>query len=245
MEKILLFYSENQTFINFIKDCVYVVGVWSLIRYLLNWNYVRKTTQIDSNLKFRKRIESALDDYVIDTHRNGRKDVGIRFVHWKNYPWFLKDDGYKNFLYIKYLDKRILGSSWIDNTGIYFYEILWFTSTSVYVDERGRFFFDSKGKDYKGFAEYKNKCLVMHLPFSNIINFDFREVIEHEPVFYIKYKYTKYKKLYSNQYVIREKFGDEYLRLELDNRKQISKYFLPYYKMRKKCKKEFSSLEIR
>jgi hypothetical protein len=178
MEQILKFYSENETLINLIKDIVYFFGVFTVIKYLWNWNFVRKTEKIESNLNFRERIEAALDDYVIKENKNGIKDIGVRFVHWKNYPWHLQDDGYKHLLKVEYHGNQLLLSSWIDNVGIYFQEHLWFTSSSVYVDANGIFFFAPSDKIYKGFTEHKNKRLVVHLPFTNIVNFDFREVIE-------------------------------------------------------------------
>ena len=79
METILCWYKDNETLINFIKDIVYFLGAFTLIKYLWNWNYNRKTAQIESNLKFRERIESALEDYVIEKNKNGIKDIGIRF----------------------------------------------------------------------------------------------------------------------------------------------------------------------
>jgi hypothetical protein len=66
MAMILSWYKDNDTLINFIKDIVYFLGAFTLIRYLWNWNFIRKTEKIESNLKFRQRIEAALDDYVIE-----------------------------------------------------------------------------------------------------------------------------------------------------------------------------------
>lgn len=230
MEQILKFYNENATLINFIKDIVCFLSAFTLIKYLWNWNFIRKTEKIESNLKFRERIEAALDDYVIKENKNGIKDIGIRFVHWKNYPRRLQNDGYKHLLKVEYHDNQLLLSSWIDNVGIYFQEHLWFTSSSLYIDAAGIFFFASSERQYKGFTEHKNKRLIVQFPFTKIVNFDFREIIEYEPVLYIRYPYTKYKKLYSREYQIREKFGDEYSYVELDSRKQISKHTWVRYK---------------
>ena len=96
METILSWYKDNGTFINFIKDIVYFLGAFTLIKYIWNWNFIRRTEKIESNLKFRERIEAALDEYVIEENKNGRKNIGIRFVHWKNYPWDIQNDGYKH-----------------------------------------------------------------------------------------------------------------------------------------------------
>ena len=69
------------------------------------------------------------------------------------------------------------------------------------------------------------------MPFTSIVNFDFKEIIEYEPVFYIKYYYTNYKKLYSQHYVIKEKLGNNYLRIELDNKNKLEKYSFISYKL--------------
>jgi hypothetical protein len=229
MEAILYWYKDNADLINFIKDIVYFFGAYALIRYLWSWNYLRRTSQIELNLKFRERIEPALEAYVIEKNRHGIKDIGIRFVCWKNYPWCLNDDGYKHLLKTEYHNNALLDSSWIDNTGIYFQEHLWFNSSSVYVDARGIFFFAPSREYHKGFTEHSGKRLIFQLPFTKIVNFDFRQIIEYEPVFYIRHPYTKHKKLYSQKYQIREKLGDAYSCVELDSRKQISKYSLIRY----------------
>lgn len=188
--KVLNLYLDNKDWIELVKDAVFFYGAITIIKYLWNRNYTRKIKEIDNNLRFRERIEKALSDYVIQKHKNGIKGIAIRFVYWKNYPWKFQNDGFPHSLKIEYHNDQILGSSWIDNTGIYFQEPLWFSSSSVYVDANGIFFFARQGSVYKGFVEHSDKCLVTHLPFINIINFDFKEVIEYEPVFYIKYYYT-------------------------------------------------------
>jgi hypothetical protein len=238
METILFWYKDNETLINLVKDIVYFFGAYYIINSLWNWNYMRKTAQIESNLKFRERIETPLEDYVIEKNKNGIKDIGIRFVRWKNYPWHLNDDGYKHILKIEYNDEnQLLSSSWIDNTGIYFQEDL--SSSSVYVDKNGIFFSAPSDKVYKGFTEHKNKRLVLHLPFTNIVNFDFREYIEYEPLFYIKCHYTNYKKLYSRKFWVREKLGDSNSSMELDSRKELSRYSWINYKITQVSSKLF------
>jgi len=114
-------------------------------------------------------------------------------------------------------------SGWINKTGLNFQENIWFTGKSIYVDKDGIFFFAPKGETYDNFEELADKCLIQHMPFSSIINYDFKEYIEYEPVFYIKYHYTKYSKLYSNHLIVREKAGKNYFSHELDRKLQISK----------------------
>lgn len=231
---VLSFYKEHKDWLELIKDIIYILGapliLYKLYKYLSDRDFIRKTGKIETNLRFRERIDLELQDYVLKQNKNGIKDVGIRLVHWKNYPRQLDDDGYKHLLRIDYENNYILGSSWIDNLGINFQEHPWSFGCSVYIDENGIFFFAQKGTLYKGFTENKDICLVMHMPFTSIVNFDFKEIIEYEPVFYIKYYYRNYKKLYSQHYVIREKLGNPYLRIELDNKKKLDKYSLISYK---------------
>lgn len=223
-ESVLKFYVDNKDWVSFIKDIVYFWGAYALLKYLWNRNYSRKTKEIAHNLQFRDRIEKELEAYVIRENKNGIKDISIRFVYWKNYPRKLAADGFKHILQIEYHNDQIIGSSWIDNTGIFFQNHLWFFSTSAYVDKNGIFFFAPEGHSYRGFTEHKNRRLITHVPYTNIVNFDFKEIIEYEPVFYTKHYYTNYKKLDSDNYILRERHGQPYFNLELDRRKQLKKY---------------------
>ncbi|WP_036308601.1 hypothetical protein, partial [Methyloglobulus morosus] len=150
---VLSFYKNNKDWIDLIKDIIFIFGVPLLLyksyKYLKDRTLISKTEKIETNLRFRDRIESELQNYVLEKNKNGKKDIGIRFVYWKNYPWQLSDDGYKHFLKIEYHHDLILGSSWIDNTGINFQEHLWYFGNSVYVDKNEIFFFAPKETTYK------------------------------------------------------------------------------------------------
>lgn len=128
------------------------------------------------------------------------------------------------FLRVSYHNDRILCGSWIDNTGLKVYSPLWWYSNSVYLDEKnGIFFIDKKEQRFKGFVEIRNCILVKHLPYSNIVNFDFKEYIDYDAVLYTKYKYDS-KKLYSDEIILREKEGTPYQRLELNKNLELKKY---------------------
>lgn len=223
MECILGFYLRNKDWIDLIKDLVFLLGAFGVVRYLITWNYKSKVSQIERDLNFRDNLEHKLQDYVLEKHKNDIKDIGIRFIYWKNYPWSLENDAFKHYLFVRSFDNNVMPSGWIDKTGINFQKHFWHSSTSIYVDANGIFFFAPENGSYIGFKELKNKCLVKHMPFSNIVNYDFREYIEYEPVFYIKYPYTKYKKLYDSQYIVREKLDDNYFQEELKGNLQIKK----------------------
>lgn len=153
------------------------------------------TRQIEHDLATREKIEKELEEYV---HKNRENDVssGIRLIYCKNYPWSLDNDGFKKLLFIETVAKNVMPYGWLNKTGINFQEHVWFLGYSIYIDKEGIFFSAGEGRSYRGFRELRDKRLVMHMPFSNIVNFDFKEYKEYEPVFYIRYRYNRFKKLY-------------------------------------------------
>lgn len=231
MEYFLIVHDYWKPWIDLIQDTAFLLGIipffiaiFKFIKFLKARDFLIASEKIESNLRFRERIEPKLENYILEKHKNKIKDIGVRFIYCKNYPREISKDAYKHLLRIEYNDQRILGASWINNTGIYFQEHLWFSNTSAYVDQEGVFFFASSGGVYKNFTEHKNKCLVIHLPFTNIVNFDFEEKIEYEPIFYTKVPHNDFKSLYSQIFALRERIEDTYFRLELDRRKQIKEY---------------------
>lgn len=235
MDEVLEIYLKYQYWINLIKDLAFLAGAVTFFRgaylffaYIQNRSYTEKAIEIDKNINFREKLEPKLNDYIFDAAK-GTKDISIRFVHWKNYPWKLDDDGFKFLLRINYLEKTP-HYGWIDNTGIYLEEPIWF-SNSLYIDNNGIFFIDKKDQKHKGFTEIADAVLVLHMPFSNIVNYDFRERIEYEPVFYIKHQYLNWKKLYNDKVSVREKHGTEYKNIELSQSKMIRRFSKFSYKI--------------
>ena len=225
-------YKASKDWLELIKDFIYVLGFITVARYVWTRNFNLKTAEIENNLRFRERIESALEDYVLEKHKNKIRDIGVRLVHWKNYPWKLKNDGYLHTLQVNIVDSNTIPYGWIDNTGIFFAEPVWFFGQSFYVDKNNIFFIAPKGLKIKNFKELTHKILVRHMSFTKIINYDFKERIEYEPIFYIKYPYTD-ENLYSDEYKIREKHGDEYFLLEVTRKKHLKKYSWARYKLLK------------
>lgn len=228
MKIILDTYLEYKDWINLIKDVVFLFGGYYLIKYLINKNFTEKSKAIKENLKFREDLEEHLKEYVIEKHKN-QVGIEVRFVHWKNYPSDLDNDGFKHTLFTYSPAGNILPSGYIDNTGINIEEPIWRYSRSAYVDGNGIFFFDSVDNDYKGFREYKNTVLVYHLSYKNIVNYDFREFIEYEPVFYITYPYTNVKKLYDDKVELRNKADEEFLMISLNQKKMMREYSVIKY----------------
>lgn len=235
MDSALSLYSENSVLIDFIKDVILVIGLYKVIRYIWRWQYTVKTSEIGRDLGIREGIEGQLESYVLEKAENGKKDIAVRFIHWKNYPHNLENDAYKHHLWINFNEGRTLPSGWIDNTGLKFQEHLWFYGQNLYLDDNGIFFFSAGTKEYTGFKRIPNVVLVVHMPFSNIVNFDFKQKIEYECILYTRHPYSKYKKLYSDEYIIREKYGQPYLRIELSRRHQLGRYrWVSYMALRAK-----------
>ncbi len=215
-------YLRYQNYINLAKDIIFFLGAWKIFSYLINKKFQDTCNQINENLALREKIEPQLKEFI---QGEGRC---IRFVHWKNYPWSLAEDGFKFLLRINYENNKP-SYGWIDNTGINFEEPpLKFLSQSVYLDKNGIFFIAEKNKKFKNFQEIRCSFIV-HLPFRNILNFDFKERIEYEPVFYTRYYYMDWKRNYDDLVILREIKGEEWLRYELSQKRMLKKYSLAGY----------------
>lgn len=234
-DTVLCFYLNHKNWIELIKDAVFLSGAFALFRWLWKRRLNETSDQIRKNLEFRERIEPHLDKYVRDKASNDVKDIGIRFIHWKNYPWNVSDDAYKFCLRVNYFESKP-HFGWIDNTGISFEEPLWWFESSVYEGEKGIFFIDRKGLKIKGFEEYSDAVILTKLPFAHIVDFDFKEYVEYEPIFYIRYPYNKWKKLYEDDLILRERpHVDEthYLRRQLKQSRRLKRYSWVGYNMMK------------
>lgn len=172
-----------------------------------------------------------------------------------------QDDGYAQRIHYRTFDNCLSGG-WIDNIGIWLEETSCWSSSSLYLDANGIFFFAEQDKQYKGFIEFKDVGPVYQLPFKHIINFDFREFIEYEPVIYIKYRYSSFKKLYGRTIQIKRKLNAdnkyntgcyEVIRSEgLDSKNLLKKYNYFYYRilqikivMKNFCKDQIESYKER
>lgn len=221
----------SEDWISLAKDVAFFTGFYFVLKFLWNFRFERKSKAIRENLEFREKMEPDLEAYILDKPK-GTKEIAIRFVHWKNYPANVSNDGFPHFLHIRYQD-QILQHGWIDNTGIKFEEKIWFFSNSVYVDQNGISFIGPEGGEYPGFEEAPDIVIVFHLPFTNIVDSDFREYIEYEPVFYISHPYTRFRKLYDDEIELRERLGYQYYSRELSLRKMMRKYSWTKYQLLK------------
>ena len=160
-------------------------------------------------------------------------------VHWKNYPWRLEDDGYKQLLYYDTnLDKRLPhGTEFLTNTGILVEEHIWFFDCSLYLGKYGIYIVGKSGQKMTGFREVRQKLkLVRTLKYKHIINWDFEEKIEYEPVFYTRYKYTS-RQLFEDEFFA-QNYDDDgiskdlYFHETLDMRNRVkNSKSLKYYRL--------------
>ena len=195
--------------IEILKDIAFVISIFPIVIVVRKYLFNKKKEEIANNLKIRKEIQKKLLEYANGYDRSTPHPIGIRLVHWKNYPWKLEDDGYKQILYYDVdMDKFCQPqANFLSNTGILIESALWHFSKSVYLGKYDIYIIDKKGKKIRGFQEIEQDTKLVHtLKYKHIINWDFEEKIEYEPVFYTRYKYSN-KKLFENDFIIRNFYG--------------------------------------
>lgn len=215
--------SKTSSYISYFTNIIIIVGaVWGKA----NWNFEKKLKEINNDLTKQNSLKSPLNKYVQEKSESGIKDICIRFIYYKNYPYNLEDDGYKYCLHILYHESDVLFGSWKDNVGIKICDHVWFSSCSIYVNlTNGISFVDCRGRAPKGFQEYKNSCLVYCLLYRNILNYDFEYPLEHEPRFYVRYKNDRDN--FDNEVQIVSK--DHSVLTIIDKRLQMKKYNILSY----------------
>lgn len=229
MNILIKYQAHIQVILNLILLLTSILALFSLGSFIVSL-FSRKfnsvAEKIKKNLELREKLEIQLSDYIRDNFP-GTGDVGIRFIYWKNYPWNIDQDAYKFLLHINDRTSPPF-YGWIDNTGVSFEEHIWFYGKSVYVDERGIYFISKVGENNKGFVEYRNARIIKKIPFDNIVNFDFRERVEYEPIFYTRYKYDN-KRIWDDEIFIRNRDGEKYFKIKLKIKYKITSYsFLKY-----------------
>ncbi|HSX30266.1 MAG TPA: hypothetical protein VLE73_06945 [Candidatus Saccharimonadales bacterium] len=189
-------------YVELVANAIVIVGALPVFFWLKNRAFERKKKEISDNLAIRSDIKERLREHADGYDRSKPHDIGIRLVHWKNYPWRLEDDGYKQLLYYDTnLDKRLPhGTEFLTNTGILVEERIWFFDYSLYLGKYGIYSVGKSGQKMTGFREVRQKLkLVRTLKYKHIINWDFEEKIEYEPVFYTRYKYTS-RQLFEDEF---------------------------------------------
>jgi hypothetical protein len=214
----------------FLANTIVIIGAIPVFIWLKNRSFDKRKQEIKDNLSIRKNIQDKLREHADGYDRTVAQSIGIRLVYWKNYPWKLDDDGYKQGLYYDTnLDKRVShGTEFLTNTGILVEDHIWFLSRSLYLGKYGIYTIAKPGLNLKGFSEVNQKIkIISTLKYKYVINWDFEEKIEYEPVFYTKYKYTNVK-LFENQ-IFAQNYDDDginndlYFHEVLDRRNRVKR----------------------
>lgn len=206
-----------------IASLVVIAGAGPIFFWLKNHSFEKKRKEIRENLVMRDDIRDKLRNHADGYDRSTPRDMGIRLVYWKNYPWNLDDDGYKQILYYNTnLNKKLShDTEFLNNIGILVEEHIWYVNKSLYLGKFGTYIIDRSGQNIAGFLEIKQKVkLVKTLRYKYIINWDFEEKIGYEPIFYTKYTYTN-QKLYDEDFLV-QNYDDDGIKKNLIFYKQLN-----------------------
>jgi hypothetical protein len=201
------FYISSKNIVDLLKDMIFFFGTLAGWKLWKDRKFAEISREIQSNLKFRKKIEPLLIEYFSQYGEYWKMDVKIKFLSWKSYRQFetVQDDFFSHCIFVErfqFYEKQSAPWMFIDDKGINFQKHIWFSASSVYLDENGIFFVDKKSKKFRFFKEIENCVMVLHLPYKNIIDSDFRGEYDRAPIFYTRYHCNQYKKLYSDKVVI-------------------------------------------
>jgi len=115
------------------------------------------------------------------------------------------------------------GTEFLTNTGILVEEHIWFLNCSLYLGKYSTYIVSKSNQKIPHFTEVKQKIkLVRNLKYKLIVNWDFLEKIEYEPVFYIKEKYMK-KKLYEDDFFA-QNYDDDGINKDLYFHESLNKH---------------------
>ena len=209
MSEVIKWYIRHKDLIDLVKDIIFFIGAtatfigfYQFIKFLLQRKIINKRQEMKNDLRLYNEIHANLKEFVdsYNAKPNNLRDIGIRLLYIKNYPYKLDNDGYRQMLYYYFMSEHHKASGYISGKGLYVLEHLWHYSEAIYYNLKNKkWFIDKNGKKFKNYSELKHKQLVKRIPFSNIYGYDFNSdwADKGEPVFYTKYKYYKWK-LFAN-----------------------------------------------
>ena len=209
MSEIVKWYIQHKDLIDLVKDIVFFIGAtatfisfYQFIKFLIQRKIINKRQEMDNDLRLYNEIHVNLKEFVdsYNAKPNNLRDIGVRLLYIKNYPYKLDNDGYRQMLYYYFMSENHKASGYVSGKGLYVLEHLWYYSEAIYYNSKNKkWFIDKKGKKFKNYNELEHKQLVRRIPFSNIYGYDFNSdwADKGEPVFYTKYKYYKWR-LFAN-----------------------------------------------
>ncbi len=207
---IVNWYVQHKDQLDLLKDILFAIGLiatfygyFKFLKFLTQRGSLNKRLEMENDAKMYNEVQGKLKDFV-DSYRDAseenRRDIGIRLLYIKNYPYKLENDGFSQMLYYYFMSEYHKASGYVSTTGLYVMEHLWYFGNSIYYNPKNeKWFIDKKGLKFKKYRELKHRQLVKRIPFANILGYDFNSdwADKGEPVFYTKYKYYKWK-LFAN-----------------------------------------------
>lgn len=205
MKQVLEWYIRNKDYIDLVKDVVFMfgavatfVGFYQFIKLLTQRKVLNKRQEMDNDARLYCEVHGKLKEYVesYGVKPDKLRDIGIRLLYIKNYPYNLDNDGFRQYLYYYFLTEDHNPSGYISGTDIYVLDHVWFWDYSVYFNPKnGKWFTDKKELVFRKYVELKYTHILKRIPFANIYGYDFDSdwADKGEPVFYTKYKYTNWK----------------------------------------------------
>jgi hypothetical protein len=202
---IVTWYVQYKNYFDFVKDILFAIGIiatfygyFRFLKFLTQRGALNKRQEMENDTKMYDEVHGKLKVFVDSYNASSEKlrDIGIRLLYIKNYPYKLENDGFSQMLYYYFLTDYHKASGYISSTGLYVMEHLWFWGDAVYYNPKNeKWFTDKKGLSFKKYRQLKHKQLVRRIPFASILGYDFDSdwADKGEPVFYTKYKYYKWK----------------------------------------------------
>lgn len=205
LEEVVRWHTQHQDYINFFKDVIFAIaivatfyGYFKFLKFLTRRKVLNKRQEMENDAKLFNEIHKKLKEYVdsYEASQNELRDIGVRLLFIKNYPYKLDADGFRQELYYYFMSEHHKANGYISGKGLYVMDYLWFLGNSIYYNPKNKkWFIDEKGHSYRKYKELRHKQLVKRIPFANIYGYDFNSdwADKGEPVFYTKYKYYKWK----------------------------------------------------
>jgi hypothetical protein len=204
---ILSWYESTTMSWNLIKDIIYMsgllYGLYKINRFIRSYSFDKKCKDIEDNLEMRNRIEKHIADFISGKPKHNKR-TRLCLTHWKNYPsQFIHGtfNEYNIYYNLSIRGENFPRTGFADNVGLYFEEELdrgnygfYNKANELYINKKYGYdicFFGKSNRNYRGYKK-ANKLLnltrVFHLPYKNIVNFDFKEYLEYSPVVYVRHK---------------------------------------------------------
>jgi len=212
LKVVVSWYAEHQNYFDFFKDVLFAVGLiatfygyFKFLKFLTQRGALNKRQEMENDTRMHNEVHTGLKEFVDsykDASSKNRRDIAIKLLYIKNYPYKLENDGYSQMLYYYFLSEGHQASGYIATTGIYVMEYLGHFSNAIYYNPKSeKWFIDKEGLKFRKYKQLKHKQLVKRIPFANILGYDFNSdwADYNEPVFYTKYKYYKWK-LYADDF---------------------------------------------